>query len=413
VWYIDYERDIHYVAKETENAPLQITDTSNNYNDLQIEVDVSNLGNKIIVSGGEVTSSSTYAEVKEGDNAVREWLMKSKFKNLAITVDDNSSTDLMEAGTTTTNVTATAHGLSTGDHITNRTRGNVVRQITKVDDDNFTVEAVTGQTNGDTFSKFATSKTSGVEGLVDETTVDYVYNSNEKSVRATTSEDTLTSAEFIRFSYNERIPISVPYSDSNSIDNLKALGLGNGVFELDPIVDTNITDVTTARSLGQAKVAEFSNPIVTVKFKTDQKGLRAGQIIRIQNTLRGIDTEYVIQKITRTVMPSAYHDYEVLQVVAGTTLNGLIEFFQKLLRAKDGIQLNPDAVVQTYVDSYEEVACADVNTVAIGGINKVESSEDVDCSDSWTITTFNPPFKWEPNGVGQPINTRWNLFEWG
>jgi SPP1 family predicted phage head-tail adaptor len=72
----------------------------------------------------------------------------------------NGTTDIAESGTTTTNITIEDHGLLTGDYIINTTRSNALRQITKVDADNFTVTAVTSQTDGDsiTLYPYATSK---------------------------------------------------------------------------------------------------------------------------------------------------------------------------------------------------------------------------------------------------------------
>lgn len=70
-------------------------------------------------------------------------------------LDNNTSTDLTEALTTTTTIVATAHGLVAGDYIVNRTRANAVREVLTVPNANsFTVAAVTGQVSGDTFSKF-------------------------------------------------------------------------------------------------------------------------------------------------------------------------------------------------------------------------------------------------------------------
>ena len=60
------------------------------------------------------------------------------------------------SGTTTTNIKVVAHGLQNGDNIVNTSRSNAKRAITVVDADNFTVDAITGQTAGDsiTFEKF-------------------------------------------------------------------------------------------------------------------------------------------------------------------------------------------------------------------------------------------------------------------
>jgi hypothetical protein len=109
-----------------------------------------------------------YSQVVEGDGVVREWIMKNKFKGLSVKFDDGSSTDITEAGTNTTTINATGHGLEIGDYIVNRTRSNAVRRVlTTPSLDSFTVEAVTGQTNGDTFSLFV-AKLVGVEGINQE-----------------------------------------------------------------------------------------------------------------------------------------------------------------------------------------------------------------------------------------------------
>ena len=72
--------------------------------------------------------------------------MKNKFKNLVVKLDNGSSTDLTEAGTNTTTINATAHGLVAGDYIVNRTRSNAVREVlTTPSADQFTVATVTGQ----------------------------------------------------------------------------------------------------------------------------------------------------------------------------------------------------------------------------------------------------------------------------
>jgi hypothetical protein len=319
----------------------------------------------------------------------------------------------MEATTNTTTVKATAHGLVTGDHIVNRTRSNAVRQVTVVDADTFTVQAVTSQTSGDTFSKFSVTTVIGIEGLADETVTEYVYNSNEKSVRATATEAVLTSGVFIRMEYNERLNIQIQYTDSASANSLRALGIGDGVFDLDPITDRNITDVNTAIALAQARVQEFSNPVVTVTFQTEMQGLHAGQIVHIvESTRRGIDVNYVIQQVSVKQQDGAFRDRFIYNVTAGTTLFGWIEFMQKLLRTKDSIELNVDDIVETYATSDEVVELSETSDTAIGGFLTADEDEIVETSDTNVIYETTPPWQWEVS-VGQPVATRWNLFEWG
>lgn len=62
-----------------------------------------------------------------------------------------SATGAAEAGTSTTNIKITAHGLAVGDLIVNVTRSNAARLVTVVvDADNVTVATVTSQASGDT-----------------------------------------------------------------------------------------------------------------------------------------------------------------------------------------------------------------------------------------------------------------------
>jgi len=73
----------------------------------------------------------------------------------------DGSPDTAEAGTTTTNIKMTAHGLAEGDLIINTTRDNAKRLVTAVVDvDNITVSAVTDQTTGDTIQKCPTESES-------------------------------------------------------------------------------------------------------------------------------------------------------------------------------------------------------------------------------------------------------------
>jgi len=409
ITYIDYERDIVFRASGLTNSPIQFTDTSNNFNDLSIEIDQSQLGNRIIIYGGERTSSSRYAQVEEGNGVFREWLMKSKFNGMQVSIDDNTSTDTMEVGTTTTNVRATAHGLSVFDHIVNRTRGELRQVLTVPDANNFTVETVTGQTNGDIFSKFSVFPTLGIEGITDETTVDYVQNSNEKSIRASSSNlVTLTAGTYIRFEYNERIPLQLEYSDPTSVSNLKALGLGDGIFDLDPIRDENITDTVTALLLAQAKVSDYSNPIITGTVTTDKHGVQSGQLLRITDSNRSINRDFVVQSVRYSMKGGTYKDYIEYQITFGTTLFGVIEFYQKLLRQGQSLAFNEDAQVTNFVSPNEEIGFGDDNYLTPE--NLVISNEEIGMADANTLIEATS-WEWEVSS-GQPIETRWDLFHW-
>lgn len=407
-WYIDYERDIHFFSRETNEAPFDVDATSDNYDDLHVAVDTTQVKNRQVVRGGDYTSSSFYSQVIEGDNASREWVLKSKFVGLTIKEDDNTSTDTCEGGTTTTNITATAHGLATGDYIVNRTRSNAVRKVTVVDPNNFTVEAVTSQTSGDTFSIFATSKTIGVENLDVEASFDYMRgNSDSFSVRASAQTATLPSGTFLLFTYKEILPIRVQVTDAVSVAAMKALVGGDGIFDGAVITDSSLDSQAAARDRAQAEVTQFSNPIVTVTFKTNYEGLKAGQLIHITDTPKDIDDDYLIQKVKNSYKTG---DFLFATVTCASTLFGIIEYFQKLSQSLNDRFIDENETIDQIFD--------DLSTITISDSNAFAASEEV--SESATITLVpsdsvverditSSPYKWEPDAS----DNRWNLAQWG
>lgn len=81
VWYVDYDQDIHFFAKNTELAPYDITDTSSNYlyNSLAIVEDISQIKNSVLVQGGEAESDATRTELFSGDGTKTTFPMANKF----------------------------------------------------------------------------------------------------------------------------------------------------------------------------------------------------------------------------------------------------------------------------------------------------------------------------------------------
>ncbi len=406
-WFIDYEKDIHFFQRTNNLAPFAIDDTSDNFNNLVVDIDTSQLKNRQVVRGGVKTSETFYTQVVEGDDSVREWLMKSKFAGLTIKLDDNTSTDTMEATTSTTTVKATAHGLITGDYIVNRSRDNAVRQITFVDANTFTVEAVPSQASGDVFSKFATDLTVGVENLTDETTVDYLSNFNEKSIRASEQTATLTPGEFLLFTYHEIVPIRVQISDFASITAMKAIVGGDGIFDGAVITDTSISSTQEARDRGLAEINQFSNPIVKISFKTNHEGLESGQLLSITDTNKTISDDFLIQRVKTDYKTK---DFPVFDLQCASTLFGIIEYFQKLSQAISERQIGEDEVIDQIVSEDATINIGESHQLA--PTHLVTDAATITVGESNTVTERDitaSPNKWEPDAT----DNRWNLAQWG
>lgn len=403
-WYIDYDRYIHFFDQEENNAPFDLTETSDNFEELSIKVDAKNLKNVQYVEGGENTSTSTYSEVKKGNAAAREWTLKSKFAGLVIKLDDQTTTHPAEAGTNATNITITGHGLATGDYITNRSRSDAVREVTYVDANNVTVESVTGQTNGDTISYFDQTQTSGIEGIVDDSSYDYVYNSNAKSVRSGSATDTLDADEYLLFTYNEKYPIISAAQNGASIAALQAtLGYTDGQVIGAIIRDKQIQTQEEAKMIASAEVERYGNAIMQATFYTHIYGLQSGQQIRITDSTSGraIDQNFIIQKVSYKPIGGNMRS----KVTASSVLYGIVEFFQQLIKASLHIEFDAAAVPVNLIFSYEEVTMTDTGDEK----SKTTNNETVTITDNCTATDLTPPFAWNPDANGLV----WSLGEWG
>ena len=407
-WYVDYNKYIWLFPNTTIQSPISINETSNNFANLSISYDTSRLINRQVVEWWEETSENKYSQVVEWNGVAREWIMKNKFKNLSIFINDGSSTDTTEVGTTTTNIKATAHGLVTGDYIVNRTRSNAVREITRIDADNFTVTAVTGQTSGDTISLF-TTKTVWVEGINVDTSYNFMSNFNEKSIRNADAEPTVIAWQFLLFRYNEVIPIFVQIKNNVSIDLMKSvLGFSDGIFDGQKIVDQTISSRSEAIATAEAMVNKYSNVIITATFTTEQEGLEAGMQIRIKDTdssERNIDQNFIIQSVRCKQLEWWNNRYTV---TCSSLLFGMLELLQQILASNRKIKINENEVVNN-IESWSEVLMImDSLTNLIDGETKTET---MIMADSFSSDVVLPPFYWGDIGWW-PTEITYDEFVW-
>jgi len=68
-WYIDYDKDIHFFARNTEMAPFNLDDSSGNFiwDSLELEQDISQLRNVVIVRGGDKVATVARPKNHVGD----------------------------------------------------------------------------------------------------------------------------------------------------------------------------------------------------------------------------------------------------------------------------------------------------------------------------------------------------------
>ena len=73
-WYVDYDKDIHFFAKNTYPAPFQLGDNQADYKDLIINTDIAQLRNRVFVKSSGL--KDTFGEIFIYDGLATEWTCK-------------------------------------------------------------------------------------------------------------------------------------------------------------------------------------------------------------------------------------------------------------------------------------------------------------------------------------------------
>lgn len=86
-WYVDYDKDLHFFAKETVAAPFDLSDTGGKYiyDSLKIRKDITPVRNTVIVRGGEYKAEPFTVE-RIGDGSHRIFGTEYHFDEVAVVV---------------------------------------------------------------------------------------------------------------------------------------------------------------------------------------------------------------------------------------------------------------------------------------------------------------------------------------
>jgi hypothetical protein len=264
-WYFDYHKDLHFFARNSEPAPFNLSDTSNNYiqTSLRTKEDLSQLRNVVQVEGGEVQIAPR-TTVHAGDGERTEFPTHFKFDVLpTVTVD-----------------------------------GSPV--------------------------------TVGVE-YIDSTGFDCYWSRQEKYIRfddaSIPPKPTSPAETNIEITGIPLAPLVAVVPDEGSVAEY-------GEFEYS-VVEPSLNSQDQIIERGIAELEAKANELNEASFDTYTPGLRSGQIIAISSTLRGIDAEYVIQRVNFRPYPNGSTVRGIWSVTLASAASlTLVEALQRLLRGE-------------------------------------------------------------------------------
>jgi len=218
----------------------------------------------------------------------------------------------------------------------------------------------------------------GVDFINDFTTDDILYNYQESSIRF---ENPLIDGDRIEFSGNRKIPVIAQAEDPVSIAQF---GIRSKLIR-----DNSIEDLSLARKRAQAELVRFKDGLTDISFTTRDAGLNVGMTMSVLNTERGIDADYIIQRLTFTTIDPNTFNYRIQLV------NTRSQKFQELLAKLLDPQLNDETEVS-------QVLKADIQTVAVSEVIQSVSPVTNDDTVSIAETIWNDP-------LGAGVEPTWVL----
>ncbi len=175
--------------------------------------------------------------------------------------------------------------------------------------------------------------------------------------------------DVIKFIGTPSFPVIVQIHDNASV----AL---YGTYE-SVIVDKTIVSKAIARNRAMTELIKYSQPLFNGSFVTRTSGLKAGQVITINSTLRNITGDYKIQRVmTKLRTPSvSTSDFTYLVEIVSTQSVTMNDVLKKLwiTNPSDQIVVGQNEIVDTVYSEDESITISEVISSSITHNTQMET----------------------------------------
>lgn len=219
--------------------------------------------------------------------------------------------------------------------------------------------------------------TVGSDGVTDPTTVDVLYNPNSGLIRFANS-NTPAISDVVKWTGTPTYPLITQKIDTPSVAQF-------GTYQY-VIIDQNIKSVNAASQRMQAELARYAGQVDGAQFITHTTGLLAGQNININSSLRSINQNFKIDRITTRLYTPKKLKYDVDLI---TTENvTMMDVLNKLLVVdpSDQISIEMNEILQSLYSSIELISLAEI--VAVSTSHNMQS-ETMSMADSVLVQALN------------------------
>jgi hypothetical protein len=296
VWYVDYDKNLHWFGVEDVYASFGLSDSpdyssSYPYAHLRKEVDGMSLINRVTVVGGRYLSANTTHEY----------------------ASDGQQT------------------LFTVPYYYHHQTGESAVLVDK--------------NTGSDVSPSWTAQTLGIKYIDDGAGKDVLFSFQERFFEFATAPSDLKLGWRVRARHEA--PLRVRVRSQDSYDRYSQW------FE-DVLVDYTILDKGEARKRGKAILAERALGRTVYYCSVHEPGLRAGEVVRLEDSTFNIDDYYLIQKITRFFLGGGNI---VDELAMGDYLPDLYELMVEVAKtAAEKVEWRDDEVLDELLEMAESLA---------------------------------------------------------
>jgi len=218
----------------------------------------------------------------------------------------------------------------------------------------------------------------GTDNIHDPAAFDVLYNFQEKAVKFRDDNKPANGVE-VEVTGLPHIPVIIRTRDNVSAGTF-------GEFE-HKIIDKSIDSKEGARDRARGELIAWADKINEGGFTTVESGLRAGQKIRIQSTIRGLDETFVISRVSSKLMTPTDLEHRATLMTQRTF--GMVEFLTQLLMRKDKeIEINRDEVLDRIEAAIEDIIVTEAFTVVTAHNAQLES---IAAGETPTVQALNYP----------------------
>ena len=223
----------------------------------------------------------------------------------------------------------------------------------------------------------------GVNGLDTDKKFYFSYNSNVLSQDIT--ETPLGESDELKVEYIGLYPLLTKSEETEEITKRGQIESGtSGIYER-IVEERNINEREQAIQFADGKLIKYARIPSIVSFATTVKGLKAGQLLKVNKQLYGISDSFLIEKL------NVYVDNKIVTYSAkcldGSMLGGWEMYFKELLKGQRSFAIRENEVLERLVKFDDVIMIGDNMNVDFDG---VKESELIDSSDDMSVVDAEP-----------------------